>query len=45
MFLKIFYLEKKENAYQVISWLLPENHEKELKKQFDFYIEEALHGR
>ncbi|XP_078301025.1 UDP-glucuronosyltransferase 3A1-like isoform X2 [Panthera onca] len=37
--------EKKENAYQVISWLLPENHEKELKKQFDFYIEEALHGR
>uniref|UniRef100_A0A8C8XUT9 Uncharacterized protein n=1 Tax=Panthera leo TaxID=9689 RepID=A0A8C8XUT9_PANLE len=36
--------KKKENAYQVISWLLPENHEKELKKQFDFYIEEALHG-
>ncbi|GAB5567328.1 UDP-glucuronosyltransferase 3A1-like isoform X1 [Prionailurus iriomotensis] len=37
--------EKKENAYQVISWLLPEHHEKELKKHFDFYIEEALHGR
>ncbi|GAB5567327.1 UDP-glucuronosyltransferase 3A1-like isoform X1 [Prionailurus iriomotensis] len=37
--------EKKENAYQVISWLLPEHHEKELKEHFDSYIEEALHGR
>ncbi|XP_039104203.1 UDP-glucuronosyltransferase 3A2-like isoform X2 [Hyaena hyaena] len=38
-------IKKKENAYQVISWLLPEDHEKELKKHFDFYMKEALHGR
>ncbi|XP_046929921.1 UDP-glucuronosyltransferase 3A1-like isoform X1 [Lynx rufus] len=37
--------KKKENAYQVISWLLPEDHEKELKEHFDSYMKEALHGR
>ncbi|XP_030187209.1 UDP-glucuronosyltransferase 3A1-like [Lynx canadensis] len=38
-------LKKKENTYQVISWLLPEDHEKELKEHFDSYMKEALHGR
>uniref|UniRef100_A0A452QI47 Uncharacterized protein n=1 Tax=Ursus americanus TaxID=9643 RepID=A0A452QI47_URSAM len=39
-----FKLYYKENSYQVISWLLPEEHEKELKKYFDFYMTEVLHG-
>uniref|UniRef100_A0A673T489 UDP-glucuronosyltransferase n=1 Tax=Suricata suricatta TaxID=37032 RepID=A0A673T489_SURSU len=38
-------LEKTENTYQVISWLAPEDHEKEIKKHFDLYIKEALQGR
>ncbi|XP_027953870.1 UDP-glucuronosyltransferase 3A1-like isoform X1 [Eumetopias jubatus] len=38
-------IKKKENAYQVISWLLSEEHEKELKKYFDLFMTEVLHGR
>ncbi|KAK2492972.1 hypothetical protein MC885_017736 [Smutsia gigantea] len=37
--------EKKEKTYQAISWHLPEDHEKEIKKCLNFFVTEALHGR
>ncbi|XP_034855036.1 UDP-glucuronosyltransferase 3A1-like isoform X1 [Mirounga leonina] len=37
--------KKKENTYQVITWLLSEEHEKQLKNYFDFFMTEVLHGR
>uniref|UniRef100_A0A8C6REV7 UDP-glucuronosyltransferase n=1 Tax=Nannospalax galili TaxID=1026970 RepID=A0A8C6REV7_NANGA len=34
-----------EKSYQVIQWNLPEDHEKELSRNFQVYIQEALNGR
>ncbi|KAM9694880.1 LOW QUALITY PROTEIN: UDP-glucuronosyltransferase 3A2-like [Trichechus inunguis] len=36
---------KEEKTYQVISWLPPEGFRKEFMKSFNFFVEEALHGR
>ncbi|XP_029797136.1 UDP-glucuronosyltransferase 3A1-like [Suricata suricatta] len=38
-------IEKGEASYEVISWLPPEDHKKEFKKCFEFFVTEALHGR
>ncbi|XP_008051550.1 UDP-glucuronosyltransferase 3A2-like isoform X2 [Carlito syrichta] len=37
--------KKEEKSYQVISWLPPKDHQKKFNKYFDFFMEEALHGR
>ncbi|XP_063475543.1 UDP-glucuronosyltransferase 3A2-like [Symphalangus syndactylus] len=37
--------KKEEKSYQVISWLAPEDHQREFKKSFDFFLEETLGGR
>ncbi|XP_078307233.1 UDP-glucuronosyltransferase 3A2-like [Panthera onca] len=37
--------KEKEISYQVIPWLPPEDYNKRLKNNFDFFIEEALGGR
>ncbi|XP_046929860.1 UDP-glucuronosyltransferase 3A2-like isoform X2 [Lynx rufus] len=37
--------KEKEISYQVIPWLPPEDYNKGLKNNFDFFIEEALGGR
>uniref|UniRef100_A0A8C0KVW0 Uncharacterized protein n=1 Tax=Canis lupus dingo TaxID=286419 RepID=A0A8C0KVW0_CANLU len=42
---EFFIPEKNEISYEVLSWLPPEDHRKEFKKCFDFFVTEALHGR
>ncbi|XP_022349328.1 UDP-glucuronosyltransferase 3A1-like isoform X2 [Enhydra lutris kenyoni] len=37
--------EKRNISYKVISWLPSEDHRKEFKKLFDFFVTEALLGR
>ncbi|XP_004738075.1 UDP-glucuronosyltransferase 3A2 isoform X1 [Mustela putorius furo] len=37
--------KEKEKSYQVISWFPPEDYNKELKENFDFFMEEALGDR
>ncbi|PNJ67005.1 UGT3A2 isoform 6, partial [Pongo abelii] len=37
--------KKEEKSYQIISWLAPEDHQREFKKSFDFFLEETLGGR
>ncbi|XP_003925975.1 UDP-glucuronosyltransferase 3A2 isoform X2 [Saimiri boliviensis] len=37
--------KKEEKSYQVISWLAPEDHLREFKKSFNFFLEETLCGR
>ncbi|XP_004422788.1 PREDICTED: UDP-glucuronosyltransferase 3A1 [Ceratotherium simum simum] len=37
--------KEEEKSYQVIPWLLPEDHYKEFMKFFDFFMKEALAGR
>ncbi|XP_062067694.1 UDP-glucuronosyltransferase 3A2 [Lepus europaeus] len=37
--------KEEPKSYQVITWLPPQDHRKEFKKCFDFFMEEALHGR
>uniref|UniRef100_A0A673SUS5 Uncharacterized protein n=1 Tax=Suricata suricatta TaxID=37032 RepID=A0A673SUS5_SURSU len=38
------FFKKGEASYEVISWLPPEDHKKEFKKCFEFFVTEALHG-
>ncbi|XP_012591883.2 UDP-glucuronosyltransferase 3A2-like isoform X1 [Microcebus murinus] len=37
--------KEEEKSYQVMRWFLPEDHQKELNKRFNFFIEEAFNGR
>ncbi|KAM9254025.1 LOW QUALITY PROTEIN: UDP-glucuronosyltransferase 3A1-like [Dugong dugon] len=38
-------LKRKKKTYQVISWFPPEGFRKKFMKSFNFFVEEALHGR
>nr|XP_006199747.1 UDP-glucuronosyltransferase 3A1 [Vicugna pacos] len=38
-------LKKKGKSFQVISWFLSEDDVNELRKHFEFFVTEALHGR
>nr|XP_008510324.1 PREDICTED: UDP-glucuronosyltransferase 3A1-like [Equus przewalskii] len=37
--------KEEEKSYQAITWLPPEDYNKEFKKYFDFFLKEALAGR